>query len=633
LKKSLARYIGAFRLFDYGANLTPSAILAADFNGDGQNDLATANIASSTVSVILGNGDGTFQSPLTSNTSFYSTSMQSGDLNSDGVLDLVAFGPFELRVLMGNGDGTFQASIAVDLPRQSPSLNLEYLPPQSQSPISVAVGDLNADGALDLIVGGEIVYPLYYQFEHYGWERETFVNALLGNSDGSFQVGSVTNVGGREPNLLSGDFNNDSRFDIVLNGGLLPGNGDGTFGAIVSSTIWIDPSYQFANTSNPANDLNDDGNLDVLSGPYLFLGRGDGSFETGAYVGSGSQGAQQRSVSGDVNRDGVLDIVLVDSEFALNYDEEGYWHNPVTTRWVRVRLGEGNNSYAPPILLNLGDVPRFSNFVYPILADFNGDDAPDLAMSEFFLYDSMLPAYHQGLYVALNDQVWVSPPPTITIDDVTFTEGNTGVREATFTVYLSYSSTQPITVAYANGNATATAGSDYQAKSGILTIPAGQTSSIISVNILGDRLAELDEAFFIDLTNATNATIADHQGIATIMDDEPKISISDVSKAEGKKGQTTLFTFTVTLSAAYDQPVTMSYRTANGTASTSNSDYVAKTGTLTFAPGETTKTIVIQVKGDSKREGSETFYLDLFGNSGNSKLKKSRGLATILNDD
>ena len=106
-----------------------------------------------------------------------------------------------------------------------------------------------------------------------------------------------------------------------------------------------------------------------------------------------------------------------------------------------------------------------------------------------------------------------------------------------------------------------------------------------------------------------------------------------MTKAEGKKGQTTLFTFTVTLSAAYDQAVTMSYRTANGTAKTSDSDYVAKTGTLTFAPGETTKTITIEVKGDSKREANETFYLDLFGNSSNSLFTKNRGIGTILNDD
>ena len=77
----------------------------------------------------------------------------------------------------------------------------------------------------------------------------------------------------------------------------------------------------------------------------------------------------------------------------------------------------------------------------------------------------------------------------------------------------------------------------------------------------------------------------------------------------------------------------MSYRTVNGTATSGSGDYVAKTGTLTFAPGETTKTITIEVKGDSKREANETFYLDLFGNSGNSLFTRFRGIGTILNDD
>src|SRR5262245_49231763 len=98
-------------------------------------------------------------------------------------------------------------------------------------------------------------------------------------------------------------------------------------------------------------------------------------------------------------------------------------------------------------------------------------------------------------------------------------------------------------------------------------------------------------------------------------------------------GRTTLFTFTVTLSVAYDQPVTMSYRTADGTAMTGDNDYVARTGTLTFAPGETTKTITIEVKGDSKKEADETFFLELFGNSSNSLFTKKRGTGTILNDD
>ena len=161
------------------------------------------------------------------------------------------------------------------------------------------------------------------------------------------------------------------------------------------------------------------------------------------------------------------------------------------------------------------------------------------------------------------------------------------------------------------------AGSDYVAASGDVIIPAGQTSATFTVAVMGDRLPEPTETFAVNLSAATNATIGDGQGVATILDDEPRISISDVTKREGRNGKTTLFTFTVTLSAAYDQPVTMSFQTVNGTATTGDSDYVARTGTLTFAPGETTKTITIEVKGDSKREANETFYLDLFGISSN----------------
>jgi hypothetical protein len=78
--------------------------------------------------------------------------------------------------------------------------------------------------------------------------------------------------------------------------------------------------------------------------------------------------------------------------------------------------------------------------------------------------------------------------------------------------------------------------------------------------------------------------------------------------------------------------VTLSFRTVNGTAK-SGDDYTAKAGTLTFAPGATTKTITIVVNGDSTREADETFYLDLFGNSSNAPFTKDQGLGTILNDD
>jgi hypothetical protein len=131
------------------------------------------------------------------------------------------------------------------------------------------------------------------------------------------------------------------------------------------------------------------------------------------------------------------------------------------------------------------------------------------------------------------------------------------------------------------------------------------------------------------------ATIADGNGIGTIVNDDtyvtPSISISDVSKLEGRNGST-LFTFTVTLSVPFATAVTVNYSTANGTA-TVGEDYTAASGTLTFAPGETTKTITIKVKGDQKREADETFFVNLSGASANAVILDPQGLGTILNDD
>src|SRR5207245_1146231 len=135
--------------------------------------------------------------------------------------------------------------------------------------------------------------------------------------------------------------------------------------------------------------------------------------------------------------------------------------------------------------------------------------------------------------------------------DVTLAEGNSGTTSFGFTVSLSVAINQPVTVNYATGNGTATAGSDYAAASGTLTFAPGQTSKTITVLVSGDRLGESDETFFVNLSSPTNGVIADGQGAGTIVDDEPRISIGDVSLAEGNSG-TTPFTFTATLSAASD---------------------------------------------------------------------------------
>jgi hypothetical protein len=105
-----------------------------------------------------------------------------------------------------------------------------------------------------------------------------------------------------------------------------------------------------------------------------------------------------------------------------------------------------------------------------------------------------------------------------------------------------------------------------------------------------------------------------------------------MSALEGNSG-TTLFTFTVSLSAAYDQAVTVNYATADGTATTADHDYLASSGTLTFAPGETAKTLTIAVIGDTMIEPDETFFVDLGGASTNALLVNGHGIGTIIDDD
>jgi hypothetical protein len=324
----------------------------------------------------------------------------------------------------------------------------------------------------------------------------------------------------------------------------------------------------------------------------------------------------------DFNGDGRLDYVAV---------EEQYWEGFTL---LNVALGNPTGGFSV-WQSDYVDIYPTGVGIHDGIGDhlYLADGRPDAVIAG---YDRTSGTF--GYWVLANDGNWgdSEPPPPdmpqVSIDDATVTEGSTGQVAALFNVRLSAPSSEAITVDYATSDDTATAG-DYQAVSGTLTFGPSEIEKTITVLVNGDRLGEPNETFVVNLSNPTGAAIADGQATGTILDDEPRISISDVSKKEGRRNQTTLYTFTVTLSAAYDQPVTMSFQTVNGSAKTSDNDYVAKSGTLTFAPGESTKTITITVKGDSKREANETFYLDLFGLSGNASFTKSRGLGTILNDD
>jgi hypothetical protein len=146
--------------------------------------------------------------------------------------------------------------------------------------------------------------------------------------------------------------------------------------------------------------------------------------------------------------------------------------------------------------------------------------------------------------------------PTISIGDVTFTE-TTG--NATLTVTLSKVSGQDVTVDYATSNGTATAGTDYTAGTGTVTIPAGSTTATFNVGVTGDSLDEANETINVTISNPTGATISDNTGVVTINDDDdaPSLSINNVSYTEsGSAGNAT---FTVTLSAASGKDVEVDY--------------------------------------------------------------------------
>ena len=225
-------------------------------------------------------------------------------------------------------------------------------------------------------------------------------------------------------------------------------------------------------------------------------------------------------------------------------------------------------------------------------------------------------------------------PPTVSIADASVAEGAGGTSPMTFTLTMSKAWNTPVTIGYATSDSTATAGSDYVATSGTVTFAKGQTSQTVNVGVIGDTLVEPNETLNMTLSNPTGASITRGVATGTILDDDiaspPTVSIADASVAEGAGG-TSPMAFTLTMSQASNTPVTIGYATSNSTA-TAGSDYVATSGTVTFAQGQTSQTVNVGVIGDTVVEPDETLTLTLSNPMGASI---SRGVATgtILNDD
>ncbi len=218
------------------------------------------------------------------------------------------------------------------------------------------------------------------------------------------------------------------------------------------------------------------------------------------------------------------------------------------------------------------------------------------------------------------------------INDTTGLEGNSGgTTDEVFTVSLSAPSSQLVTVNYATADGNAKAGADYFSRSGQLTFNPGETSKAIRVPIVGDTIPEVSEVFYVNLSSAIGASIADGQGMGIIPTDDglpPSLSINDVSITEPSSG-TTNAAFTVKLSSAGKGKITVKYATANNTA-IAGQDYAATSGTLTFNPGELTKTIAVAVNSDSLAEADETFFVNL-SYPNDAGISDSKGLGTIKN--
>ncbi|KOQ77722.1 putative Ig domain-containing protein [Stenotrophomonas maltophilia] len=224
--------------------------------------------------------------------------------------------------------------------------------------------------------------------------------------------------------------------------------------------------------------------------------------------------------------------------------------------------------------------------------------------------------------------------PGLSINDVSANEGDSGTTGFTFTVSLNAPAPAGgVSFDIATANGTATAGSDYVARSLVAqTIPAGSQTYSFVVQVNGDTLHELNEDFFVNVTNVSGATLTDGQGRGTIINDDaaPSLSIADINVTEGNSG-TTPAVLTVTLSAASALPVQVQYATANVTA-VAPTDYTAASGMLSFPPGTTTQTITVLVNGDTTVEPDETFQVNL-SNPVNASVADGSAVVTIVSDD
>jgi hypothetical protein len=336
---------------DFPAGTGAYNVVAGDFNKDEKVDLAVTgecSLGCGTVSILLGNGDGTFKAPVGYTTGVNPLGLIAADFNGDGNLDLAVLDSCGtscgfVSVLLGKGDGTFQAKTDYAV---------------GQLPGAIVAEDLNGDGKLDLAVTN----------------TSNSISILLGKGDGTFQP-AVDYPSADAPAFLAvANFDGDGIPDLVVthNGApwpltMLKGNGDGTFQP--EQQIPLGPSFNVATAPIQALDVNGDGKQDLIlsdvgeGGALILLGNADGTFQTPLNYTTGRY--PFAFVAEDVNGDGNVDLEIADQE----------------SNYITVLLGNGDGTFSPRSDVSLS--PSIPSPFYPVgatIADFNLDGIPDVAI-------------------------------------------------------------------------------------------------------------------------------------------------------------------------------------------------------------------------------------------------------------
>lgn len=447
--------------FTVGTN--PFDLVATDFNGDGKTDLATANLESANVSLLIGNGNGGFAPAVHFPVHGRPGAIAAGDFNSDNKPDLVVIKIFSnsggegISILLNDGAGGFS-------PATSTSVTGLF---------DVAVADFNGDSKLDLTVINI---------------NSGSVSIMFGDGSGGFGPATTHTVGTSPVNVQAVNINADTKPDIVVanqnsqNISVLLNNGDGTFGAVTNFSTGQNPQ------SISAGDINSDGKIDLVIPLFsdgaitVLLGDGTGGFSQDTNLSAGVR--SERTVLADLNSDGFLDLAVSDvsSDFVTPVNP-GVW----------VLFGNGTGKFTSPTQFSTSRSP------YTIVAGhFDAGSRLDLAFVQL---------QSSSVGVLLNTCSLSLPGPL-----VQFNASRINIAESagsvSFNVVRSGNTQLPVNVDFrandqsligdcSSKNGTASSRCDYLATFGTLTFAPNETSKTLSIPIVDDGLVEGDETFSV----------------------------------------------------------------------------------------------------------------------------------------